>query len=231
MKKIIFAMAVSVLAGTSAYSQDTTEAKPTQPKTITISEAAPKPVPPVKPAAKRGPVFRPTKDQINQVQAMLKEKSLYKGEATGEYNTDTRTAIRGYQKDNGLKQTGTLNRATLEKMGIELTDSQKAIPVSESSYAAADEPSKPEKKEKSSTDGTKKKPAIFRATKEQIMEAQKMLKSGSMYDGGETGKLDAATRAGLKKYQEANALKPTGTLNRVTLEKMGIALTETQKTQ
>ena len=51
-----------------------------------------------------------------------------------------------------------------------------------------------------------------------------------MYSGEQTGKLDDATRAGLKKYQEANGLKVTGTLNSVTLEKMGIALTEKQKT-
>ncbi len=50
-----------------------------------------------------------------------------------------------------------------------------------------------------------------------------------MYSGEETGKLDDATRAGLKKYQEANNLKVTGTLNQATLEKMGIVLTDKQK--
>ena len=45
----------------------------------------------------------------------------------------------------------------------------------------------------------------------------------------QTGKLDDATRAGLKKYQEAEGLKITGTLNKVTLEKMNIALTDKQK--
>ena len=44
-----------------------------------------------------------------------------------------------------------------------------------------------------------------------------------------TGKLDAGTRAGLKKYQQAEGLKITGTLNKVTLEKMGIVLTDQQK--
>ena len=34
---------------------------------------------------------------------------------------------------------------------------------------------------------------------------------------------------GLKKYQDANGLKVTGTLNQATLEKMGIALTDKQK--
>src|SRR4051812_14311168 len=78
----------------------------------------------------KGPVFRPTKDQIKQVQGMLKDKKLYSGEATGSYNDDTRTGIKSFQKDSGLKQTGTLNRATLEKFGVVLTDAQKAIPVS-----------------------------------------------------------------------------------------------------
>ncbi len=163
---------------------------------------------------------------------MLKDKSLYKGEATGTYNDDTRAGIKSFQKDNGLKETGTLNRATLEKMSVELTDSQKLIPVSESSYASAKPEKKPAKAEKaaaSTVDAKAKKATIFRATVDQIKEAQKMLKSGSMYSGEETGKLDDPTRDGLKKYQEANGLKVTGTLNQVTLEKMGIALTDKQK--
>lgn len=76
---------------------------------------------------------------------------------------------------------------------------------------------------------TKTKRKVFRATKEQIVETQKKLKDGGMYAGEASGKLDDATREALKKYQQANALKVTGTLNQVTLEKMGIALTDKQK--
>jgi peptidoglycan hydrolase-like protein with peptidoglycan-binding domain len=71
---------------------------------------------------------------------------------------------------------------------------------------------------------------IFRATSDQIKQAQAILKQRSLYAGDQIGKLDAATRAGLKKYQEAEGLKVTGTLNKLTLEKMGIALTDKQKT-
>ncbi len=71
---------------------------------------------------------------------------------------------------------------------------------------------------------------IFRATADQIKRAQAILKQRNFYSGGQTGKLDADTRSGLKKYQEAENLKVTGTLNKVTLEKMGIELTEKQKT-
>jgi peptidoglycan hydrolase-like protein with peptidoglycan-binding domain len=75
----------------------------------------------------------------------------------------------------------------------------------------------------------KKRGPVFRASKDQIMQAQKMLKDKAMYAGEQTGKLDDATRDGLKKFQEAEGLKVTGTLNRVTLEKMNIALTEKEQ--
>lgn len=239
MKKLLFLIVVSLTCTISFVAQDTVPSpaaspKPVSSSTITVAEAKNSKSPAATaPAKKRGPVFRPTKDQIKQVQAMLKEKALYKGEATGSYNDETRAAIRSFQKDNGLKQTGTLNRATLEKMGIELTETQKAIPVSESSFADAEGEKRPVKENKgaASSEAKTKKPAVFRATGDQIKQAQKILKDGSMYAGEQTGKLDDATRAGLKKYQEANGLKVTGTLNQLTLEKMGVELTETQKAQ
>jgi|SRR6266850_502304 len=76
---------------------------------------------------------------------------------------------------------------------------------------------------------TKRGP-VFRATPDQVKQAQAILKQRSFYAGDQTGKLDTATRAGLKKYQEAEGIKVTGTLNKLTLEKMGIALTDRQKT-
>jgi peptidoglycan hydrolase-like protein with peptidoglycan-binding domain len=190
--------------------------------------------------AKKPAVFRPTKDQVKQVQVMLKDKKLYTGEATGKYNDDTRTGIRSFQKGNGLAETGTLNRATLEKFGVALTDSQRLIPVSESSYATADTKTSSVKAEREPNTAMKtvasapaaaktKKPAPFRATKDQVTAAQNLMKSKGMFTGEAAGKLDDATRESLKKYQEANGLKVTGTLNQVTLEKMGIPLTDSQK--
>jgi peptidoglycan hydrolase-like protein with peptidoglycan-binding domain len=76
---------------------------------------------------------------------------------------------------------------------------------------------------------TKKRGPVFRANKDQIKQAQAILKTRGFYAGEETGKLDPDTRAGLKKFQEAESLKVTGTLNKVTLEKMGIVLTDKQK--
>jgi peptidoglycan hydrolase-like protein with peptidoglycan-binding domain len=76
---------------------------------------------------KRGPVFRATKDQIKQAQAILKQRGFYAGEQTGQLNDDTRAGLRKYQEAEGIKVTGTLNKVTLEKMNITLTDKQKAM--------------------------------------------------------------------------------------------------------
>jgi peptidoglycan hydrolase-like protein with peptidoglycan-binding domain len=83
---------------------------------------------------------------------------------------------------------------------------------------------------KSATKQGAKRGPIFRATKEQINHAQALLKERGFYAGEQLGKLDDATRDGLRKYQQAEGLKVTGTLNKITLEKMNIALTEKQKT-
>ena|ERR1700704_1790673 len=77
--------------------------------------------------ANRGPVFRASPDQVKQAQAILKQRSFYNGEQAGKLDADTRGGLRKYQQAEGLKVTGTLNKATLTKMGIALTDKQKTM--------------------------------------------------------------------------------------------------------
>lgn len=179
-------------------------------------------------APKKAAAFRPTKDQIRQGQEILIKAKLWNGEATGVYG-ECRPAIKEYQKANGLDVNGKFDRATLEKMGIALTDSQKGMAAGSaaSSEKTADKTSSAST---ATTDGPKR-PAPFRANKGQIEAAQKILRDGKMLTGGEDGKLDDDTREGLGKYQDANGLKVTKTLNATTLEKMKIALTDKQKEQ
>jgi peptidoglycan hydrolase-like protein with peptidoglycan-binding domain len=207
MKLTIF-FVLSLVVFSTAVAAQNAPATGTDASTSTTTPAKPKRV-----------VFRANKDQITLAQQKLKAEASYTGEQDGRMNPDFRNAVRSYQGSNGLRRTGSLNRATLEKMGIALTEAQKLIPIPENSYAAA---------EGSATDKPKRGP-VFRATKDQINEAQRKLKAANMYAGEETGQLSQATREGLKKYQEANGLKVTGTLNQATLEKMGIVLTDRQK--
>ena len=223
-RKVILVISVSLFFAFPICAQDTAPASTSSTTSI----------------ANRPPIFRPTKDQIMQVQTILNNKKFYTGEANGKYNDDTHAGIKVFQKDNGLKSTGGLNRATLEKFGVELTNNQKLIPVSQNSFAipASDE-TKPKTVKKptiaataaaSSPDADKpKRSAPFRAMPDQIKAAQKLLKEKSMYTGGETGKLDPATREALQKFKEANGMKVTDTLNAETLKKMGIELTDKQK--
>ena len=194
MKKLILITLTTLVMSLAVFAQTNNE-----PVKTTAAEA-------------KTPVFRATKDQITAAQKMLKASE------TGKMDDAFRDAIKQYQTANGLRATGSLNRATLEKMGIPLTDKQRGIPAAADQYASSD----------TKASGKKRGP-VFRATKEQITQAQKMLKSKGLYAGELNGQLDAATRAGLKAFQEANGMKGTGTLNQATLEKMGIALTDKQK--
>jgi peptidoglycan hydrolase-like protein with peptidoglycan-binding domain len=78
-------------------------------------------------AAKRGPVFRPTKEQIKRAQSLLKGRGFYAGEETGKLDDPTRAGLRKFQEAEGVRVTGTLNAATLDKMSIALTDRQREI--------------------------------------------------------------------------------------------------------
>lgn len=226
IKHLLLILSLLIVAATGISAQETS-AKPADDTSASASEA-PK---------KRGPIFRPTKDQILQVQKILKTKKLYTGDADGKYNDETREGIKSFQKDNGLKTTGTLNRATLEKFGVELTDKQKEIPVSPNSFATGTESTASTSTKTASTTGGSdtssagvvKRSPIFKATADQITAAQKLLKKNGMYAGEETGKLSDETREGLKRFQESKKLKVTGTLNAITLEAMGIPLTDKQK--
>lgn len=161
-------------------------------------------------------VFRPTREQVAEAQRKLSAAGLYQGPADGRYNKELRTAIREFQSANGLKRKGSLNRATLEKMAITLTEDQERIPVRPDDLAPADKGDRPRR-------------AIFRATRAQIEEVQGMLRSKGLYKGEDTGRLNDETRAAIRQWQEQNGVPVTGTLNRVTLEAMGVTLTDRQK--
>jgi peptidoglycan hydrolase-like protein with peptidoglycan-binding domain len=82
---------------------------------------------------KRGPVFRATKEQIKQAQDIIRQRGFYAGESAGKLDPTTREGLRKYQEAEGLKVTGTLNAATLQKMNVTLSDKQKAWVAANSS--------------------------------------------------------------------------------------------------
>jgi peptidoglycan hydrolase-like protein with peptidoglycan-binding domain len=117
VKRLFFVFAMLLVFTTTAAAQNSNSSSTNTAKSTKNTNAS----------KKRGPVFRATKDQIMQAQAILKERSLYSGEQTGKLDDPTRAALKAYQKAEGLKVTGTLNKVTLEKMNIALTDKQKTM--------------------------------------------------------------------------------------------------------
>lgn len=210
-KKILLVLSVCIFFAVGVFAQDDSKTAKTETK-ATTSESS-------KPAA-----FRPTKDQIRKGQEILIEKKLWSGEATGVYG-DCRPAIKDYQKQNGLEQTGKFDKATLTKMGIALTDKQKGGDSGSESKSTT----KSSTSSKDSSSEGPKRPAPFQASKDQIAALQTKLKEAKLFSGAADGERSDELKEAVKKYQEANGLKSTGGINAATLEKAGIALTDKQK--
>ncbi|MCM1299721.1 MAG: cell wall hydrolase [Firmicutes bacterium] len=56
--------------------------------------------------------------EVEEIQKVLQEWGLFKGEITGYFGTATEAALRAYQKNNNLPVTGAADEETLKKMGI-----------------------------------------------------------------------------------------------------------------
>lgn len=116
MKKLISTILTLLIVSSIALAAQNANSSTTTPSQTTTTTKK-----------KRGPIFRANKDQIKQAQAILKTRGFYTGEETGKLDTDTRSGLKKYQAAESLKVTGTLNKVTLVKMGVELTEKQKAM--------------------------------------------------------------------------------------------------------
>jgi len=59
-------------------------------------------------------------------------------------------------------------------------------------------------------------------TPERVGEIQSALARSGYYKGDPNGKMDAGTQDALKHFQEANGINPTGKIDALTLEKLGL---------
>jgi peptidoglycan hydrolase-like protein with peptidoglycan-binding domain len=59
-------------------------------------------------------------------------------------------------------------------------------------------------------------------TSDRVKEIQAALQKDGSYGGEPTGKWDAATSDAMKKYQEKNGVNPTGKIDAVSLNKLGL---------
>src|ERR1700730_10767437 len=89
---------------------------------------------------------------------------------------------------------------------------------------AAQTSSTSSKKKKTSSKSKKKGKVKGQAapTADRIKEIQTALQKDGSYEGTPTGKWDAATMDAMKKYQDKKGINPTGKIDAVTLNKLGL---------
>jgi peptidoglycan hydrolase-like protein with peptidoglycan-binding domain len=118
-----------------------------------------------------------------------------------------------------------------------LLSSALAVLIALSGSALFAQAKKPAKNPASTTSASKKQPAK-RSTKkrttrsrargqsaptsDRIREIQEALAKAGNYSGEPNGKWDSATGEAMRKFQEAQGLKPTGKLDALTLQKLGL---------
>jgi peptidoglycan hydrolase-like protein with peptidoglycan-binding domain len=96
-------------------------------------------------------------------------------------------------------------------------------PRAQSSTSASS--TKKAKTRKHASSKSKKKSKVkaqLAPTPDRIKEIQSALQREGVYDGESTGKWDVATVEAMRKYQDKNGLSPTGKIDALTLEKLGL---------
>lgn len=97
--------------------------------------------------------------------------------------------------------------------------------MSGAAHPGAAQTSSSKTKKKHSSSKSKKKSrakAQTAPTPDRIKEIQSALQREGAYDGQPTGKWDAATADAMRKYQDKNGINPTGKIDALSLEKLGL---------
>jgi peptidoglycan hydrolase-like protein with peptidoglycan-binding domain len=77
-------------------------------------------------------------------------------------------------------------------------------------------------KKKSKKRHSRREPTQKAPTPQRITEIQSALTRGGYYQGEPNGKWDSNTVAAMQKFQSGNGLEPTGKLNALSLQKLGL---------
>ena len=138
---------------------------------------------------------------VKKVQKKLKSLGYYKGDIDGDYGSGTKSAVKDFQKKNGLNVTGKVNKNTLSKMNS-------------SSAKKADAKSSDSKSE--NKDGT----CGPGDSGEAVKKVQRRLKKLGYYTGGIDGDYGNGTKKAVKLFQKRNGLSQNGKVNKNTLSKL-----------
>ncbi len=142
-------------------------------------------------------------EAVKIVQKKLKSLGYYTGSIDGDYGNGTKKAVLAFQKNNGLKQTGNVNSATLKKL-------------KSGNAKKAGSSSKETEKKSTSSDGT----CSVGDKGSAVREVQRRLKKLGYLAGEVDGDYGNGTKRAVIAFQKRNGLKQTGSVNSATLKKL-----------
>lgn len=151
-----------------------------------------------------------TGSQVTELQAQLIKLGYLKTKATGTYDADTATAVRNFQKKNGLTANGTADKATQDLLfsgaALDATATATPSPTPTPKPTATPSPT-PEIPSQTLRSGDKGS---------DVKLLQKRLKALKYYVGTIDGKMDQETVKALKNFQKAHGLTSDGVAGKET---------------
>lgn len=134
-----------------------------------------------------------TGEEVRQIQQALKNQGYYTGSVDGIYGSGTESAVRAYQKANGLSVDGIAGPSTLSSLGIGASAGSSGTTVLRNGSRG-----------------------------ELVTEIQQRLKSWGYYNGSADGVFGSQTETAVRSFQRANGLTVDGIVGPGTYAALGV---------
>lgn len=206
---------------------------PSLSKPEVASASLPAPVNTPRPTPSSTPEI-PFRSDVEKAQELMKKLGIDTGKIDGKLGPNTKTAIRKYQKEHGLEETGEVTSAlvsSMEKSVAAIPTPEPKVEISdadETDYKkSADDPAnvivrkgadeeKPAVAQKLTPPKSDPGPVPTLQTMADVRKLQERLKLAGTYEGEVDGKWGDLTRAAMRGFQENADLEVTGRPNRET---------------
>jgi peptidoglycan hydrolase-like protein with peptidoglycan-binding domain len=170
-----------------------------------------------------------SRDEVRDLQRNLQGQGLYHGSIDGILGPDTIAAVGAFQQKQGLEVSGRLNEQTAQALGLELGEIQPVRGGGEEGKV------KKEDKSKKSQQGAERTELRGQETiqltdlnVEQRRMLQQKLKDQGFYKGDVNGQVTPETTVAIRDFQKSKNLPVQGTLDRKTIEALGMDYNEIQ---
>jgi len=165
--------------------------------------------------------------RVEEIQQILKDAELDPGPSDGVMGGQTRRAIKEFQKQKGLKQTGKIDSVTYLALNRqkETAKEPSKIESKKDSFASVSEQSQEinvvvEEKKKSRADVQDEIMSYRLKSKDRIKQIQAALKKAGFYKGEIDGKEGPQTKGAIKAFQKVKGLNPDGVVGPKTWEEL-----------